>query len=210
MEYGPQVDKSHYEGKAYKSLERWVSYWHQLHLVSTTAAKQILEVGVGGGVVARELRGAGAAVTTVDIAPDLHPDVVGSITALPFEDDSFDTVLAAEILEHIRYEDVPTALGELARVTRSHVVISIPHPGYVWRLVLKIPSVRVIELFTKTPFFWKTHIFNGEHYWELGKKGYSLGRFLASAREAGLSCEQSVVYGNDPAHRFFVFSKVKE
>jgi 2-polyprenyl-3-methyl-5-hydroxy-6-metoxy-1,4-benzoquinol methylase len=208
MEYGPQVDKSHYEGKAYSSLERWVSYWHQLHLVRTTTAQEVLEVGVGGGIVARELRAAGVSVTTVDIAEDLHPDVVGSITALPFENNSFDTILAAEILEHIRYEDVPVALGELARVARTHVVISIPHPGYVWRIAFKIPRMPFIELFTKTPFFWKTHVFNGEHYWELGKKGYSVSSFLSLAKDAGLACTTSTVYGNDPAHRFFVFTKV--
>lgn len=208
MEYGPQVDKSHYEGKAYSSLERWISYWHQIQLVRKTGGGTVLEVGVGGGVVARELRASGVVVTTVDIAEDLHPDVVGSITALPFDADSFDTVLAAEILEHIRYEDVSLALSELARVTRNHVVISIPHPGYVWRLSFKIPLMRAVELFTKTPFFWKTHVFNGEHYWELGKKGYSVSSFLALASRAGLRSTTSTVYGNDPAHRFFVFTKV--
>lgn len=208
MEYGPQVDKSHYEGKAYSSLERWISYWHQIQLVRRTNGKSVLEVGVGGGVVARELRSCGLSITTVDIAEDLQPDVVGSITALPLEDASFDTVLAAEILEHIRFEDVPRALSELSRVARSQVVISIPHPGYVWRLSGKVPGVRALEFFTKTPFFWKTHTFNGEHYWELGKKGYAVSSFLALAKDAGLTCTTSTVYSNDPAHRFFVFTKV--
>lgn len=208
MEYGPQVDKSHYEGRAYSSLERWISYWHQAQLVRSTKGQTVLEVGVGGGVVARELRSLGLSVTTVDIAEDLHPDVVGSITALPLEEASFDTVLAAEILEHIRFEDVGLALRELARVARHHVVISIPHPGYVWRLACKVPGIRTIEFFTKTPFFWKGHLFNGEHYWELGKKGYPVSLFLARARDAGLTCITSTVYSNDPAHRFFVFTKV--
>lgn len=208
MEYEKQVDKSHYEGQAYSSLERWTSYWHQLQLVQATKVARVLEVGVGSGIVARELRASGVEVVTVDIAEDLHPDVVGSITELPFESETFDTVLAAEILEHIRYEDVPKALSELARVSRGAVVVSVPHPGYVFRFLCKLPLFPYSEFFTKIPFFWKQHVFNGEHYWELGKSGYSLSRFLDTAREAGLSCEQSVVYGNDPAHRFFVFSKV--
>ncbi len=208
MEYRKQVDKSHYEGKAYSSLERWTSYWHQLQLVQSTQPSRVIEVGVGSGVVARELRASGVEIVTVDIAEDLHPDVVGSITEIPFENETFDTVLAAEILEHIQYDDVLKALSELARVSRGAVVISIPHPGYVFRILCKLPLFPYSEFFAKLPFFWKTHVFNGEHYWELGKKGYSLERFTRLALEAGLFCEQSVVYGNDPAHRFFVFSKV--
>ncbi|MCR4325937.1 MAG: UPF0146 family protein, partial [Patescibacteria group bacterium] len=73
MSYSAQVDKSHYAGGAYRSQERWNSYWHQLALVEKTGAKKLLEVGVGEGIVARELAARGVAVTTVDIAEDLKP-----------------------------------------------------------------------------------------------------------------------------------------
>lgn len=208
MSYQAQVDKSHYEGKSYRSQERWNSYWHQLALVRDVKPQSVLEIGVGEGVVARELQAWDIAVTTIDIAEDLRPDVVGSVTILPFPDKSFDAVLAAEVLEHIRFEDVPKALREIVRVARKSAIISVPHPGYVWRIAFKIPLVPFVELFTKTPFFWKTHVFNGEHYWELGKKGYSVSSFLTLASRAGLRCTTSTVYGDDPAHRFFVFTKV--
>lgn len=206
MTYTSQVDRSHYHGHAYRFLERWDSYWHQLQFVRLSEPKSVLEVGVGGGTVARELRASGVSVTTVDIAEDLEPDVVGSITALPFPDNSFDLSLAAEVIEHIRFEDVPQALSELARVARTHVVVSIPNPGYVFSLNVKIPMVKRIIGIVKIPFFWKEHIFNGEHYWELGKKGYSLRLFLECANKAGLTLQKTEVYADDPAHRFFLFS----
>ncbi len=206
MTYTPQVDKTHYEGKAYRSAERWISYFHQMALVWQTHPKNVLEIGIGSGVVARELKAQGCDVTTIDIAEDVHPDVVGSILALPFPPASYDVVLAAEILEHIRFEDVEKALSELARVSRKSVVISVPHPGWVFSFVCKLPLLPRTAFLFQIPFFWKKHTFNGEHYWELGKKGYSTERFLAVARAVGLTLIYSKKYADDPSHRFFLFS----
>ncbi|HCR52228.1 TPA: methyltransferase type 11 [Candidatus Kaiserbacteria bacterium] len=205
MTYQAQVGKSHYSGKAYRSLERWTSYWHQMDLMRRASPQTLLEIGVGDGVAARELSAAGISVTTVDIAEDLGPDVVGSITALPFPDKSFDAILAAEVLEHIRFQDVPQALSEMRRVARTQVLISLPHPGYVFSLIAKVPLLRRFSLLFKVPFFWKEHCFNGEHYWELGKKTFSLRTFMRHAEKAGLELLVSRSYADDPSHRFFLF-----
>lgn len=207
MTYATQVDKSHYGGLAYRSSERWNSYYHQLALVRAIAPATLLEVGVGEGVVARQLGTEGISVATLDIAEDLKPDIVGSVTDIPKENNSFDAVLAAEILEHIDFADVPQALSELARVARTHVVISIPHPGYVFSISFKLPLLPKIDLLAQVPFFWKEHVFNGEHYWELGKKGYPISRFIAAAKDAGLHLVSYNKYADDPGHRFFVFKK---
>jgi len=204
--YAPQVDKSHY-GASYRSKDRWLSYYHQLSLVRLCAPTAVLEVGPGEGIVTANLRQDGIKVVTCDIAEDLKPDVVGSVTALPFKDGEFELALAAEILEHIRFEDVPKALSELARVSSRHVVISLPHPGWVFSLAFKLPLVPRVELWFQIPFFWQTHRFNGEHYWELGKKGYPVSRFVACAKEARLSLTKTVKHADDPVHRLFVFTK---
>lgn len=205
-EYTPQVDKSHY-GASYRSKDRWLSYYHQLSLVHWCAPESVLEVGPGEGIVTANLRQSGVAVTTVDIAPDLKPDVIASVTALPFKDGEFDLALAAEILEHIEFSDVPKALSELARVSQRHVVISLPHPGLVFSLAFKIPLLRRIEIWFQIPLFWQTHRFNGEHYWELGKRGLPLSRFLSCAKEARLTLLKTVKHADDPVHRLFVFTK---
>jgi SAM-dependent methyltransferase len=205
-EYTPQVSRDHYTGGAYRFQDRWNSYWHQLLLVRTQKPKTVLEVGVGEGVVARELRNGGISVTTLDIAEDLQPDVIGSVTDIPCADASFDMVLAAEILEHISFDDVPKALQELRRIATSHVLISLPHPGYVFSLVTKLPLLPQISFLFQIPFFWKDHVFNGEHYWELGKRGYPVSRFVAEAKAAGLTLVKMHSYADDPGHRFFVFS----
>lgn len=203
--YSPQVGISHYTGNSYRDKDRWISYWYQLAFVRRVSPKSLLEIGPGNGVVTNALRQESIAVTTCDIASDTLPDVVGSITALPFPDASFDAVLAAEVLEHIRYEDVPQALSELHRVARKYVIVSLPHPGYVFSLSMKIPLVRRFSFLLQVPFFWKRHQFNGQHYWELGKRTYSLRAFAQQARNAGLKLQESHSYADDPAHKFFLF-----
>lgn len=205
MNYTPQVGKEHYAGQAYRSGERWSSYWHQIAIMRSTGAESVLEVGMGEGVVARQLAAGGIKVETLDIAEDLKPDVVGSVTAIPLPDKSYDAVLAAEVLEHITFDDLPQALREMVRVARKFVMISVPHPGYVFSIIYKVPLLPRISLLYKIPFFWKTHTFNGQHYWELGKKGYSVNKFLKEAKTAGLTLVEHKAYADDPAHRFFLF-----
>jgi len=206
MSHVQQVNRMHYRGAAYRSLDRWTSYWHQIDYVRKVAPTTVLEIGLGEGVVTRKLQWDGITVTTADIAEDLQPDVVASVTNLPLDTDSFDLVLAAEILEHIPFAEVPKALSEIARVARKHVVISVPHPGWVFSLTFKLPLMRRTSFLCKIPFFWKEHVFNGEHYWELGKRGYTMRRFLSLAQDAGLTLMVTQSYADDPAHQFFLFS----
>ncbi len=205
--YAPQVKRSHY-GRSYRSKDRWLSYFYQLALVRSCAPSSVLEVGPGEGIVTDNLRRDGVRVVTCDIAEDLHPDIVGSIVALPCKDGEFELALAAEVLEHIRFEDVPQALRELRRVSSRHVVVSLPHPGWVFSLSFKLPLLPHLDLFFQIPFFWQTHVFNGEHYWELGKRGYPLKRFVAAAREAGLELVRTQKHIDDPVHRLFLFKLI--
>ena len=48
----------------------------------------------------------------------------GSLDGLPFPDGSFDTVICAHVLEHVR--DFDRALAELLRTARERVVIVLP------------------------------------------------------------------------------------
>lgn len=105
------------------------------------APTRILEIGVGEGEVITRVRQRfpGVPVTGLDL-PDEHlaehwhaaglPCCFGDATRLPFPDDAFDLVLAIEVLEHI--PDPDAALGELARVTRGHLIASVPFEP-IWR-----------------------------------------------------------------------------
>jgi SAM-dependent methyltransferase len=82
---------------------------------------QALDVATGGGHVARRLREAGAAVVTLDPSPGMQPDVIARAEDLPFADGSFDVVVTRIAAHH--FADVRAAVREMARVSRSLVVV---------------------------------------------------------------------------------------
>lgn len=206
MNIVPQVDSKHYAFDAYAFEGRFVSYYVQLKEVLAGNPSSILEVGVGDKVFCSFIKNnTEVPYTSVDIAEDLHPDVVGSILALPFADKSFDVVCAFEVLEHLPFEQFGDALKELCRVARTQVVISIPHFGPMLSFSLKIPFLPQIRFAWKIPFP-KKHISNGQHHWEVGKRGYSISLIRKKLAAEGVLVRDFVPFGN-PYHHFFVLKK---
>ncbi len=167
--------------------------------------KEVLEVGVGDGVIASYLKNnTDVRYTSVDIADDVGADINGSITALPCADKSYDVVCAFEVLEHIPFEQVPQAVAELARVARKGVLVSVPHFGPSIRFSCKIPFLPDIRFACKVPVPLK-HTFTGQHYWELGKRGYPARRFRKVLEQHFVVQKEFVPFDNQ-YHHFFVLT----
>jgi len=95
-------------------------------------AKTILDVGSGGGEFVTALRNKGYDVVATDYsaaAMSLYGGerVLCSGAALPFADRSFDMVTCTEVLEHLDDKQLARALGEIARLARLYVLISVPN-----------------------------------------------------------------------------------
>lgn len=95
------------------------------------AGEKILEVGCADGTLTDLLHQKGYDICGVDCLfsktwkPALRKYfVVADAVNLPFESNSFDTVLAFEVLEHLR--DVDQGVEEMVRVCRQNLVITTP------------------------------------------------------------------------------------
>lgn len=200
-----QVRPEHYEGLEYDSKTRFISYWHQIEVVLRCSPGSVLEIGIGNGFVSRHLQSKGIRVETLDFDAALAPRVAASAAALPFRSGSFDLVLCCEVLEHMPYEDVPTALDEFRRVSRGHVVVSVPNVRPCLRVILPIPAYREIQLLL--PSFWRPrprHVTcPDEHWWELGMQGFPPERFLNTLESAGLTLLREYRLFDVPFHHFF-------
>ncbi len=94
----------------------------------------LLDVGCGMGILVRTLIGRGVDARGVDIAPRPIEEAnrlapgrfqTGSILALLFADETFETVVTTDCLEHLAEADVPGALNELHRVARRFVFVQL-------------------------------------------------------------------------------------
>ncbi len=108
---------------------------------SLLAGDSVLEVGCCFGFFALQCAADGRTVTATDIcggALDLLDDASehlnlpvttqrGDVRALPFADQSFDTVTVLHLLEHLDPHDVDGAIAESCRVARRRVVIAVPY-----------------------------------------------------------------------------------
>lgn len=200
-----QVGKGHYRLGEYVDESRFVSYYSQIAEILDRAPESVLEVGVGDHVLGNYLKSnTDISYISIDIAEDLHPDVIGSVTELPFKDKEFDMACAFGVLEHLPFEESCLALSELARVTRRYLVISVPHFGPMLAFSLKIPFFPQFRFAWKIPYP-KKHIFNGQHYWEVGKKGYPASKIRKELETYG-AVERDYVPFNSAYHHFYVIN----
>jgi ubiquinone/menaquinone biosynthesis C-methylase UbiE len=111
-------------------------------LLPTSPPLRVLEVGVGEGEILQRVqsRFPGASCLGVDVPDESLPPEwerrgitaeFGNVEALRFDDDSFDLVLAIEVLEHV--DDAERALREISRVCAGAAVMSVPFEP-IWRL----------------------------------------------------------------------------
>lgn len=202
MHTGKQVDKDAYRFECYGEEERFVSYHTQLTEIMRAKPSSLLEIGAGDRVVGSYLKNnTKIAYTSADIADDVGADVIAPVTKLPFPDKSFDVSCAFEVLEHLPFDQFQPALSELARVARSHVLISLPHFGPMFSLSFKIPFLPRVRLAYKIPYP-KAHAFNGQHYWEIGKRDYPVSLIRAELEKHGHVTRDFVPF-ESPYHHFF-------
>lgn len=108
----------------------------------------VLDVGGGDGFIAALIREKGHWVKVIDLSPirvlrcwkDYRlPAETGDACDLKFTDGSYDTVVLAEVAEHLK--NPGQALAEAFRVARHRVVLSLPlngwaDPTHLWRVRL--------------------------------------------------------------------------
>lgn len=210
--FNVQVPKEHYIGK-YDNIKRFISYFYQIDLVKELKPENVLEIGIGNKTVANYLKTNGIKINTCDFDKNLKPDYVADIRNLPFKNNSYDVVIACEVLEHIPWENVDKALSELYRTSKKHVIISIPYFSIGLEFIFKFPLIGRIfkkpflNLFFRVPYLFKDIEFSGEHYWEMGRKNYSIKKIRAALKKY-FKITKEVRPLLNHYHHFFVLEKV--
>jgi Methyltransferase domain len=201
-----QVPKEHYQFETYTGFDRWSSYYYQVREIVSLAPASMLEIGSGDGFLKRFIEGATEiSYRSLDIAADLRPDIIGSAESIPLRDGAVDIVVACEVLEHLPFDKFEKTLREMGRVSRGHVLISLPHYGPRVKASLKLPRMKELRLAMKVGFPQK-HVFHGEHYWEIGKRGYSLSK-VRGILKAIFTIEKDFIPWESQYHHFFLLRK---
>jgi hypothetical protein len=190
----------------YDDWDKWVTYHWQIRNVMVRDLREVLEIGVGSRVVGFCLRNYQTHLTTLDIDPALRPDHVGSVTDLPFDDDSFDAVLCTEVLEHMPFEHTCRAIREIQRVTRRFAFITVPHFTLSFALLLRLPLFHLHEWRWRLP--WPRPLKAcRQHFWECGRPGYPVSRLRKELCRAGFRIVSEKRPPTQYSSCFFVLEK---
>lgn len=196
----------------YLSRSRWNSLWVQINEVVSRNPKSVLEVGAGSGINGYVLKQFGINVRTMDNDKSLRPDVLGDIRRIPLKDGSFDLVTCFQVLEHIKFSDVPKAITEISRVTKKYVIISVPEPynSFVELKLKLLPFVPKLAFVRKINFFpslTKPLPANGPHKWELSRTGFEKKQFEDILTNHGLKIIKTFYSSENLYHRFYILEK---
>lgn len=190
----PQVSSAHYFNPSYLSKSRFEGLQCQLAVfLESEGSKSILEIGPGPGLLTALLRHFQFEVTTIDIAMDIRPDVVGSLSAMPFMNGAFDATCAFQVLEHLPFSLLVSNMQELRRVARKRVYISVPNQKEILkaqvRFDLTLGKKRFHKVLWKKPLGRLTN--PEEHYWEIGHNGITPEMIIDVGTKAGLTLATS-------------------
>lgn len=211
-------DTQFWSPKFYDHKARWIHYFHQIRFVADeirrrdgdTKSFSVLEVGPSHGLVNSYLKKFGVDAKTLDIKSEYSPDFLGSIFAMPIPDNSFDMVIACEVLEHYPFTDFAKGLAELRRVTKKNVLFSCPDARRILlSSSIKTPFLKEIKFALRIPTF-QTHTakHEGDHHWEIGKLGYSPSRIRHEIIRARFSVREERVLPDTPKNHYFLLEKV--
>ena len=213
--YNKQVDKISYQTEEYETIPRFSSYYHQQRLLGKIIKNiqkkkrgvSILEIGSGSAFLKNYIKTNYPDVTykVMDIADDLEPDYIGDMTQIDsIVKEKFDIICAFQVLEHVEYKDAITTIAKISNLT-DNLVISLPYVRLYLSMRFKASVLRPLNILFSLPFP-KKHEFDGQHYWELGTRGYSLKKFRKDIA-VSLKIVAEFSDGLNPWHRFFVLRK---
>jgi ubiquinone/menaquinone biosynthesis C-methylase UbiE len=167
-------------------------YWNRLRTaaareISRTADTLVLDVGSGSGWLVRMMEDSGVRVVSLDLSAKSLARIrretggealVSPADRLPFADDTFDCVMASEVVEHLN--DPGAAITEFFRVVKpgGRVVVTTPYRERIqWSLC--------VHCNRPTPFNAHLHSFNETSLGELfGKAGSCRTRFRRIGNKA--------------------------
>lgn len=201
-------DAAHYDAD-YAGPTRFFSFAQQIASALEVRPQTVLEVGVGTGVTAHMLRRVGVRVTTLDAESSLSPDLLADVRDIPAADGAFDVTCCCQVLEHLPWQDFPSAISELRRVTRKRLVLSLPDSTRFVSVSLALPVIGPRRLEMSLPIrlsdSWKRRRLDTfGHYWEIGYPGVRAADIDRTLRSSGFARVATFRVRELPWHRFFV------
>ena len=179
----------------------WFRYYHLVKDALRLGSEDILEIGSGSGMVRNCLTPLVREYRVLDINANLAPDWVADVRERqPELAERFDCVIAADVLEHLPFDDLGKACGNLFFYLKpgGYALITIPHrqSNFLFMTPTQIPHVVTVPTgFLSPGAFWRRFIkrkiwIDPNHCWEIGDGHIRIKDVVAVFRAQGFVVEK--------------------
>jgi hypothetical protein len=207
-----QLPAQYYDFGGYVDRQRWLTYFHQLQLLTSTSRGNLLEIGVGPGIVRAVLASREWSITTVDVNASLMPDYVADLRSLPNEivRQRWDWVLCSRVLHHIPLAELDETLRTMSRLDADRHLITVPQEDLSVQLHIRRTAGRD-RAFRVSGGARLKRLLRGRVIrsapsgrWMLEGEGGLRRSELRALLTKHFFVEQEYALPDDPAHVFFV------
>ena len=206
------IPVEYYAFAKYNKPVRLITYWYQLHEVLTSSPGNVLEVGIGSGLVSSYLKHLDIPVDTLDINENLGADLVGDVRDLKgLAKNKYDTVLCARVLHHLPFEDLMIAVESLCAVTKKRLIITLPVNDCRVYMITRYTSSNFYTLSIPLPLSLKKLIGRiqkkafGSGLWMLNDSKEHDYNSVTNLLRKGFNLTRFYRIPEDMAHAVFVF-----
>lgn len=168
----------HYASEWIYDLENEIHfnwYYHQAALVYRNFRRdqQLLEIGLGTGLLSDLLKKRKWNVATLDIDADKHPDFCENAIDFDYNSHDIEAVLAFEVFEHIPFTTFQKIVEKLSNSGVKTICFSLPWCEHeILSLSLKLPKLQKLEWSLRIP---RNNVSTKTHFWELSRIEKSMG-----------------------------------
>ncbi len=157
----------------------WYRFFFIIKEIIALRPKSILEIGEGSGIIKKIIEPLVEKYETMDVNEKLSPTYLNDVRNLKLElKEKYDCIIAADILEHIPFDNLEKALANLYAYLKKDgkALITIPHRASNFLLMTptQIPrAFRVPTGFLSPGAFYRRFIkrkiwIDPDHQWEIG------------------------------------------
>lgn len=153
-------------------------YYKQIELVKEYSLLwyNILEIGPWSWFVSDYLKKIWYNIDTFDYFEKFNPTYCWDIREINnIVEKKYDLIICFDVLEHIPFIDFEKTLQKLAIISND-IIIWLPRPSFnLFRFIFRLPYFKKIyKISINISLFWKEHIYDWAHHWEVWKKWYSI------------------------------------
>lgn len=199
------LSKDRYFSREYFSIEELMSLALQIRKIYEMQPRSILEIGPGNGFVSSFFKRAGYDVVTLDINPDLGPDICASISEMDQHiTRQFDLVVCCEVLEHMPLDMLDQSLDQI-RTAGDRLFLTLPNSfttlgfGIVWR----IPKLGSYLTDFNINMPRRHRIDSSPHFWEVGYSRECTKKEILRKLGSRYGNVKSGRFALNPYHLFF-------